>query len=119
MTATTTRGTTNRNARGGSDARRVRKQWLLDTFGDGTTASCAFGCGQVLDIDTVTVDRHPTPGCRGGTYRRGNIRPACADCNSRHGGALRGGDPMDATITRCQSCDGPINQQTGECRCSD
>lgn len=38
---------------------------------------------------TVTVDRI-IPGCRGGTYRRDNIRPACTDCNSETGGATRG-----------------------------
>jgi hypothetical protein len=86
---TVTRGTTNRNARGGSPARRARRQWLVDTFGDGATVGCAFGCGAVLTVDTVTADRYPVPGCNGGTYRRGNIRPACGPCNSRHGGALR------------------------------
>lgn len=86
----TTRGTTNRNDRGSAFGRRQRKLWLLTTFGDGVTASCSFpGCEVVLDVETITVDRHPIPGCQGGTYRRGNIRPACAPCNSEHGGALR------------------------------
>lgn len=84
-----TRGTSNANSRGGADARRRRKVWLLVTFGDGEKAPCAFECGTVLTLETVTVDRFPVPGCRGGTYRRGNIRPACAPCNSRHGGGLR------------------------------
>lgn len=85
-----TRGTTNRNARGGAPARRRRRQWLLDQFGDGKTAPCSFGCGTAIDIDTMTVDRFPVPGCLGGTYRRGNIRPACQPCNSSHGGGVRG-----------------------------
>lgn len=85
----TRRGTTNRNQRGGSDARRKRRQWLLDTFGDGVTALCSFGCGTVLDVDTVSPDRYPVTGADGGTYRRGNIRPACVPCQSKHGGAVR------------------------------
>lgn len=36
----------------------------------------------------LTVDRI-IPGCRGGTYRRNNIRPACGPCNSETGGPLR------------------------------
>ena len=42
--------------------------------------------GSVVEA-TVTVDRI-VPGCKGGTYRRSNIRPACAGCNSETGGAL-------------------------------
>lgn len=83
------RGTTNRNARGGSQDRRRRREWLVRTFGDGTTVLCSFGCGTVLTVDTVAVDRFPIPGCQGGTYARTNIRPACGPCNSVHGGALR------------------------------
>lgn len=85
-----TRGTTNRNSRGGSDARRRRKQWLLDTFGDGTTAKCEIkrpGCLGEVTFETVWVDRWPVKGCEGGTYRRGNIRPSCAFCNMSDGGA--------------------------------
>lgn len=84
----TKRGTTNRNSRGGSHSRRIRKQWLLDNFGDGETAECSFGCSTVLTFDTISVDRYPVPGCLGGTYARGNIRPACGMCNSVYGGAL-------------------------------
>lgn len=29
----------------------------------------------------MEVDRHPLEGCKGGTYRRDNIVPACAACN--------------------------------------
>lgn len=82
----TRRGTTNRNARGSSYSRRIRKQWLLDTFGDGNTAICSFdGCDTVLDFDTITADRYPIPGAEGGTYKRNNIRPACGTCNSKDG----------------------------------
>lgn len=83
---TVRRGTTNRNARGGSHARRVRRQWLLDTFGDGTKAPCRY-CGAELDFDTVSPDRI-IPGCDGGTYRRDNIEPACLPCQSSTGGKL-------------------------------
>ena len=86
---TVRRGTTNRNERGSAHSRRVRKLWLLGEFGDGTTAPCAFGCGTVVSFETITVDRFPIPGCQGGKYIRGNIRPACGPCNERHGGALR------------------------------
>lgn len=81
------RGTTNRNDRGNSAARRVRKQWLLDAFGDGYTAPCSY-CFVELDFGTLTVDRI-VPGCDGGTYVRANIRPACISCNSIEGSALR------------------------------
>lgn len=81
------RGTTNRNDRGNTVARRARKQWLLDTFGDGTYAPCTF-CDVELDWGTITADRI-VPGCEGGTYCRDNIRPACLTCNSLEGSALR------------------------------
>lgn len=47
-----------------------------------------YRCGDLLTADTVTVDRI-IPGCKGGTYRRNNIRPACGSCNSETGGSLR------------------------------
>lgn len=85
----TRRGTTNRNARGSAAERRQRKQWLLNVYGNGKSALCSYGCGRRVTFATITVDRYPVPGCRGGTYRRGNIRPACGPCNFRHGGAGR------------------------------
>ncbi len=85
----THRGTTNRNARGGAPERRKRKQWLLNVYGDGKTARCSYACGRRLTFETLTVDRYPVPGCDGGTYRRGNIRPACEPCNSSFGGKTR------------------------------
>ncbi len=101
------RGTTNGNARGGSDARRRRREWLVTTFranadhfvlfgspvetlpGMGEPACRCYRCGALLTVNTVTVDRI-IPGCRGGTYRRNNIRPACGKCNSETGGSVRG-----------------------------
>lgn len=86
------RGTTNRNSRGSTENRRVRKQWLLTEFGDGTTADCRLrvspDCQGSVTLTTISVDRFPVPGCEGGTYRRGNIRPACAPCQCRQGGQL-------------------------------
>lgn len=83
------RGTSNGNAAGSSYARRRRKQWLLDTFGDGTTCPCSFeGCDVVLTFETVSTDRYPLAGIEGGTYRRDNIRPACLPHNIEHGSRL-------------------------------
>lgn len=96
----THRGTSNTNARGSAASRRERKAWLLATFGDGTTAPCSFGCGATLDVTTITVDRYPVAGVDGGRYIRGNIRPACADCNSRDGQAKgQARIPVRGTVT--------------------
>lgn len=82
----THRGTTNRNERGSAASRRALKVWMLDTFGDGATAPCSF-CGAALTLETMTKDRHPIPGRKGGKYVRGNVRPACLSCNAREGAA--------------------------------
>ena len=75
------------NIRGSAKDRRVRKQWLLDTFGNGTICFCQFhGCKEELTFDTLTVDRYPIAGVDGGRYVRGNIRPACMSCNVEDGG---------------------------------
>lgn len=107
---TAARGTTNRNARGSSTDRAARRAWLVQayradsdlptaeqsamwpgaheiTFGHGVPSCRCYRCGMLLTAETVTVDRIK-PGCEGGTYRRTNIRPACADCNSETGGLL-------------------------------
>lgn len=83
----TKRGTSNTNDRGSSYARRARKQWLLDEFGDGTEAECSF-CHRTVTFSTISVDRYPIPGCEGGRYVKGNIRPSCNSCNSKDGGLL-------------------------------
>lgn len=92
MTRAVPRGTTNRNARGSAADRRLRKLWLLETFGDGETAKCSLmvsaKCLEIVTFETITVDRWPLAGCDGGTYSRGNIRPACGPCNQSDGGAL-------------------------------
>jgi 5-methylcytosine-specific restriction endonuclease McrA len=106
------RGTTNGNDRGGSDTRRRRRAWLVETYRadvdvivvelfhgplvvpvvldtEGAEPACrCYRCGALLTADTVTVDRIK-PGCHGGTYRRENIRPACGRCNSSTGATVR------------------------------
>lgn len=106
------RGTTNGNARGGSDDRRRRREWLVATYranedlmvlelyhgslnvgvNPGTKnaepACRCYRCGLLLTADTLTVDRI-IPGCQGGTYARNNIRPACGSCNSSTGATTR------------------------------
>ena len=103
-----TRGTTNRNARGSSEERRRRRVWLVATWradvdvkpwestdvlvpvplGEGWPACRCYRCGVLLTEETVSADRI-IPGCRGGTYRRDNIRPACQRCQSVVGGGTR------------------------------
>ncbi len=85
------RGTTNRNVRGNTTDRARRRDYLLRTFeSDGGPGTCrCYRCGAVLNDKTITVDRI-VPGCLGGKYRRDNIRPACARCNSEAGGSVRG-----------------------------
>lgn len=111
-TATVTRGTTNGNARGSSYSRRRRRAWLVANYASNIPGFCrCYRCGRLLynpddraevrslrilrsddgpweNILPLTVDRI-IPGCKGGTYRRNNIRPACGGCNSETGGGVR------------------------------
>lgn len=80
------RGTSNTNSRGSAKQRARRKQWLLDTFGNGVEAKCSH-CPAVLNFSTINVDRK-IPGWQGGTYRRANIQPSCGDCGSKQGGQM-------------------------------
>jgi hypothetical protein len=111
------RGTSNGNQRGGSAARRKRREYLVETYranvdlvispfgtireipvseplhtvpflSQRVHACRCYRCGELLTVATVTVDRI-IPGCKGGTYRRNNIRPACGFCNSQTGAVLR------------------------------
>jgi hypothetical protein len=56
-------------------------------FGEGIPACRCYRCGMLLEFNTVTVDRIK-PGCKGGTYARTNIRPACSPCNTATGARL-------------------------------
>lgn len=70
--------------RGSPRDRKARKLWLLKTYGDGTTVACALQlsdkCLRTLSYATMQVDRL-IPGHQGGSYRHGNIQPACGPCN--------------------------------------
>lgn len=83
------RGTSNANARGNTEDRRRRRQWLLQAYASDHAGCCrCYRCGCLLIELEITVDRI-VPGCLGGRYTRSNIRPACAACNSETGGGLR------------------------------
>lgn len=81
---------------------------MLAKFGDGESAVCAFdGCTARLTLETMTVDRHPVMGIDGGTYARGNIRPACAAHNSQHGGEESGRRRAQRRAERLAALDAP------------
>lgn len=78
--------------RGPAHQRRKRRQWLLDTYGNGTVTACIWCAvlvgnasavgylsvgGRRLKVVLMEVDRLEP----GGSYARWNISPACADCN--------------------------------------
>lgn len=93
------RGTSNGNSSGSNRDRARRRAWLVDTYGwrlpDGSGIVLCWKCHVTLLQDddpeapgqSVTVDRI-VPGCRGGRYVHGNIRPACSPCNTSDGGRL-------------------------------
>lgn len=86
----------------GISDRRSDEPWPIE-LGLGVPACRCYRCGTLLTVDTVTVDRI-IPGCKGGTYRRNNIRPACGPCNSLTGGALASRPtPKRAASTRIGS----------------
>lgn len=114
----TRRGTTNGNARGNTQDRRARRAFIMTTYASNVPGYCrCYRCGTFLfnpddwnmgpgsppltrvsklapdgtigEAFPLTVDRI-IPGCKGGTYRRNNIRPACGGCNSETGGPLAG-----------------------------
>jgi len=72
----------NRAGRSNSTRRRARKTWILNTFGNGNTVFCNW-CKKRLTFTTLTIDRYPIPGARGGRYREDNIVPACKSCNNK------------------------------------
>lgn len=77
------RGHRNSNERGNTRQRHRRRQWLLDTFGDGEKAPCVL-CGVMVDNATMIVGRI-IPWIHGGTYAQDNIRPECALCSCQEG----------------------------------
>lgn len=85
------RSRSNRNDRGSSRDRRRRREWLVEEFGDGVHVACFLQrsphCLHVLDKDNVSADRIVL-GVDGGTYRRGNILPACLPCQCHQGGRV-------------------------------
>lgn len=92
------RGTSNSNSRGSSYTRRKRKEWLYKVYGSDLKDHCrCYRCGFLvcdkIDCDVpsclqMSIDRIK-PGCKGGKYVQGNIRPACMGCNSKTGGQIR------------------------------
>lgn len=98
------RGSSNTNDRGSAADRRRRKVFLLEWFGDGESAPC-YSCAESLTFETIQADRI-VPGVLGGTYARGNIRPACGPCNRRTGNAVRDairrGVPKRTLIRLCR-----------------
>lgn len=85
------RSRSNRNDRGSSYTRRRRREWLVEEFGDGVHVACFLQrsrfCLLVLDVDNVSADRLRL-GVDGGSYRRGNIQPACENCQAHQGGVI-------------------------------
>jgi hypothetical protein len=84
----THRGTVHANQRGNAADRRARRDWLVREYGNDGITLC-WRCDVPTLPDEITIDRYPVPGCDGGRYVRGNIRPACALCNSEAGGRTR------------------------------
>lgn len=82
------RGTSNTNDRGSSYARRARKRWLAQTYGDGKGAPC-YRCGKYLPLGPKLEADRIIPGELGGRYIRSNIRPCCGHCNIITGNKVR------------------------------
>lgn len=109
MTMTVTRGTTNGNVRGSTADRRARRAYLMVAYASDVEGFVrCYRCGVLLYNEDDHPERPPdfpversrmplrlttdriVPGCKGGTYKRPNIRPACGGCNSETGGRLAG-----------------------------
>jgi hypothetical protein len=74
------------DGRGSNGDRRKRRWWLVSPEsgfnGDGESVPCFWDCGRRVYAETwlgpvVEADRV----IAGGSYRRGNIVPACRPCN--------------------------------------
>ena len=94
----TRRGTSNGNRRGGTDDRRVRRAWIMRTYASDVAGFVrCYRCGHLLynpDAPPAALTGRPLTidriiaGCKGGTYRRNNIRPCCNSCNMATGGYI-------------------------------
>lgn len=88
------------DTRGNTADRARHKAWLLSPaapFGGNGWAVPCHHCGRTLTAESMEVDRFPICGHDGGSYRRGNIVPACIDCNrsrSRRGAVCRMGGQL-------------------------
>jgi hypothetical protein len=82
------RGYSNGNDNGNSDDRRARRLWLVSPAagfgGDGEKVLCQVCRAVYVTVSNMVVGRI-VPRTKGGTYRRGNIRPECAPCSCREG----------------------------------
>ena len=92
----TRRGTSHANVRGSAAQRRALRTWMIETFGVDGILACAL-CNVPLLADGAPDDPERfvvgriIPGCRGGRYVRGNVRPECVSCSSSEGGRTRSG----------------------------
>lgn len=84
------------DSRGSSYDRRIRKQWLLDTFGNGITCFCTH-CTTLLTAKTLEADRKEP----GGSYKRSNIQPSCRKCNAARGNNVHWVSPLAQAQKGC------------------
>lgn len=80
------RGTSNRNQRGGSADRRLRREFLISVHGifrDHLVIVPCHHCGTFLFPADFEIDRWPVCGAHGGKYSLDNVVPACSSCNKR------------------------------------
>lgn len=76
-----------RQVRGNSYDRRRRREWIIEQFGErGTCGRVWVRCEHcktrmLARSRKWQVDRFPLCGHAGGRYVRGNIVPACSQCN--------------------------------------
>ena len=72
----------------------------MEHFGDGEFVACfrqeSPHCLYVLDVTNVSPDRLVL-GVNGGSYRRGNIQPACLPCQCYQGGQV---GPVQKSLRR-------------------
>lgn len=73
---------------------------IYEADGDLVERCCrCYRCGKLLTLATLTVDRIK-PGCKGGTYRRDNIRPSCSECANKQGGQLSAENRNQVPVVR-------------------